>query len=162
MNIFQELKNISKSGIYLLESSNKDIFIGYSSNILLALTRNIYSDYSNMTILEIVTSKELLRPRCQYYKDHYSNNGFKLLNPNRVCNIRVKIDLLEDFRDKGSGKYLFYVSLVSKGYWKRTVGVFDTVSAAEAFSARKYSNNRVYDIVYSSNDLTKEYLVGNR
>lgn len=162
-DILQELKTIPKQGIYLLENSNnKSCYIGYSSNIPLALIRyldnNIISSELIFETLEIVTSKDLLRPRCQFYKDHYSNIGYKLLNPSKVCNLKLRIELLNDFRHVANGTPIVYVNLVSRGYRKITVGVFETITEAEIFVAEKYSNNNIYDFIYSDNLLTRQYL----
>lgn len=161
-DILQELRTIPKQGIYILKNNNNKVaYINYSSNIPYALVRYLNNESSNteyiFEVLEIVTSKELIRLRCQFYKDQYSNMGYSI-NKTRVCNLKLKIELLPDFRHTLNGEPLIYVNLVSRGYKKITVGVFEDISKAELFAARFYSNGAVYDIVYSEGQITQEYL----
>lgn len=159
-DLLQVLKAAPKQGVYrLVDNEKKLVYIGYSSNIPVALIRNLDYDYSNCDILEVVTDKDILRLRCQFYKDTFKSSIFKdyiLVNPDRVCGLKLHIDPINDFRQGKRNSLLLHVRVVYRGYYERTVGVFETYTELEEFVAANYSNE-IYNIVYSNNELTKEY-----
>lgn len=161
-NLWDELKTLSKQGIYyLINQESRKVYINYSSNIPNAIVKLLdSSNFDNnykFSILEIVTDKKNLRIRCQYFKDLYSNMGYTLINSNRVSNRKLVIKLLPDFRGHITGMCLFYVKIVSKGYGELIVGVFQHSSEVDSFVAQNYSNG-INNIIYADNDITKEYL----
>lgn len=163
MNLFEALKQTSQSGVFALTNkADKSVYINFSSNISRSLVNLLYSNLMipefEFNVLEIVTENSNLRPRCQFYKDHYSNTGYQLLNPKRVCNLKLHIEPIDDFRLKGDSKYIFKVSIVSGSYKEFTVGIFESYTDVEVFCAENYKNSNIYRIVTANNELTKEYL----
>lgn len=162
-NLFEDLKYVNSMGIYSLTiKGTKNCWICYSSNIAGALSRHLNSNMFipeiEFELLEIVTDSFKLRPRCQYFKDLYSSNGYVILNPKRVCNLKLLIQPIDDFRFTGRVKDLFKVSVVSLGYKEVIVGIFESYDDVEVFCAENYKSSNVYDIIKSSNELTREYL----
>jgi len=162
-DLFEVLKSTAESGVFaLINKADNSVYINFSSNISRSLVNLVYSNMMipefEFKLLEIVTNYSNLRPRCQFYKDQYSNMDYQLINPKRVCNLKLSIEPIEDFRFKGSSKYLFKVSIVSGSYKEFIVGIFEDYSSLELFCAQKYSNGKVYNIVTSTNELTQEYL----
>lgn len=162
-SIFEELKNISKPGVFILKDpSDKSCYIGYSSNIAGALNRllgsKLFIPEYEFNILEIVTNPINLRIKCQYYKDKYSNNGYNLINPERVSKLKLSIDPIRDFRSGHINEYLLSVKIVSKGYKELIVGLFNDYSEVSLFLESYYPGKIVTEVIYSNNGLTKEYL----
>jgi hypothetical protein len=56
-----------------------------------------------------------------------------------------------------NSRALFYVKVVSRRYKEVVVGVFDNVPDMDEFVSIYYPNDKIDDIIYSSNSLTKEY-----
>lgn len=162
-NLFETLKQTAQAGVFaLINNADKSLYINFSSNISRSLVNLLYSNLMipefEFKLLEVVTENSNLRPRCQFYKDQYSNLDYTILNPKKVCNLKLRIEPIDDFRSKGSSKFLFKVSVVSGSYKEIVVGIFDLYSDVELFCAQKYSNGKIYSIIESSNELTLEYL----
>lgn len=163
IGIFEDLKKINKAGVFcLINNAEKSCYISYSSNLAKSLVRllssNLYFPEFEFKVLEIVTESINLRPRCQFYKDLYYSNKYTIINPNRVSSWKLHISVIDDPNRLDGTKGLFRVYLSSKGYKRITVGVFSDYSDVELFCAQNYSNNKVYGIIKSSNQLTREYL----
>lgn len=160
--IFNNIKNIPKQGVYILKNLySNTCFINYSSNIPSALVRNIDNynlrDQYSFEVLEIVTNKELLRLRCQYYKDFYSNIGYDIINSNKVCKFKIAIEVVDGFHAHNGVSPVIAVKVVSRGHKELIVGIFNAYRDADKFIAANYSDG-AYNIVYADNDLTKEFL----
>ena len=161
--LFEDLKHTNQAGVYrLINNADKSVYINFSSNISRSLVNLLYSNLMipefEFKVLEIVTENSNLRPRCQFYKDQHSNMGYQLLNPKRVCSLKLHIEPIEDFRLGRGGKYLFMVKVVSQGFRESVVGIFNDYSSLDVFCAENYKNSNIYKIVTASNDLTLEYL----
>lgn len=162
-SIFEALKTLNVAGVYLLVNlESKEVYVSYSSNIAGALVRllssNMFFPKFQFNILELVTDSINLRPRCQFYKDLYSSNGYTLLNPKRVSNWKLRIESINDFRDKAGKSLLFVVNLYSGAYKRLTVGIFESYESLQSFIDLHYARNLVTRIVYADNELTREYL----
>jgi len=157
MGLFTELINLSKPGVYILKNSNnKSCYVCYSSNISTNLVRYLHLDNFEFELLEIVIDPKLLRMRCQYWIDYYSNLGYTVLSK-RTSQLKLRIDVLRDFRLGYSDYALFYVKIVYTSYKSVIVGIFSSKSECDSFIARNYSNNQVYNIIKADNNLTREY-----
>lgn len=161
-HLFEDLKHANKAGVYrLVNKLENSCYILQSSNMAKSLVRllssNLYFPEFEFEILEIVTNNINLRPRCQYFKDLYSSNGWTIINNKRVSSLKVHIEVIDDFRDKNSDTYLLAVKLVSKGYKNFIVGVFDSYTDMDEFLHQYYAANLVTGIYYCNNPLTKEY-----
>lgn len=156
-----DIKALSKPGIYrLVNHEKKSCYISYSSNLLIALSKDLIYNYSNFEVLEIVTDLTLIKLRCQFWKDQHESSNFKdyeLINPKRVCGLKLSIEAQKDFRYQNTDRMLFHIKVVYRNYMSKLVGIFSEYSEVEEFIARFYSNG-IYNIVYSSNELTGEYL----
>lgn len=162
-SLFELLKQANQSGVYCLKNkADNSVYINWSSNIPKTLVRllssNLFFPEFDFELLEIVTESKLLRIRCQYFKDLYSSNKYTIINPGRVSNCKLVIGTMPDFRVKDNNRYLFQVKIVQRSYWEATVGVFEEYVEVEDFCALHYSSNKVYNIIYSSNKLTKGFL----
>lgn len=160
-SLFEAIKSANKMGIYLLVNKpKKRCYISYSSNMAQALVRlssNFQDEQFDFELLEIVTNPINLKPRCQYFKNLYSSNGYDIINPKRVSNLKARIGSINDFRSIMREDILLTVELVSRGYRDLIVGVFSTITEINSFMSQNYSNG-VFNIVYSNNKLTQEYL----
>lgn len=160
ISIFEELKNINKPGVFSLKNTtDNSIYINYSSNISSSLTRlintNLFFDQYEFKVLEIVTDPIKLRIRCQYFKDWYSSNNYNIINPRRVSNWKVSVEV---FSPRVGKDMVFGVKLVSGAYKQLTVGLFESYEELQSFLDLNYAGNLVTDIKYASNKLTLEYL----
>lgn len=150
----------------LINEKDKKIFIGKTRNIVTYLSRLIKEyKYSNkellklpLIIIETITDKPNLWVRYNYWVNYYSNEGYLIYNkPRYRINCKLRIDLSKDFRMLKHTRHLFYVKIVSRHYKEHIIGVFDKIYDAESFISREY-NNGIDNIVYSNNNLTKEYM----
>ena len=160
--LFEQLKHVNQAGVYLLVSlDTREVYINHSSNIAKSLVRllssNMYFPKFNFNILELVTDPINLRPRCQFYKDLYSSNGYTLLNPKRVSNWKLYTGIIDDFTYARGHKALFTVTLVSGSYKRIIVAVYSDYEELQEFLRYYYPANLVTSIIYADNDLTKEY-----
>jgi hypothetical protein len=162
-HLFEDLKHANQAGVYrLVNKAENSCYILQSSNMAKSLVRllssNLFFPEFEFEILELVPNLVNLRPRCQFYKDLQSSNGWTIINPNRVSNCKIVISPLEDFRVGRGGRYLFEVK-IKQGAWRElTVGIFNDYSEVESFLSQNYPSNKVYKIIESSNELTREYL----
>ena len=162
-NLFETLKLANFPGVYMLRNGAENlVYVNWSSNMAGALVRHLSSNMLipnfDFEILEIVTDPKLLRIRCQYFKDLHSSNGCSIINPSRVSNCKLVISPLDDFRVGRGGMYLFEVKIVQGSFRELTVGIFNDYSEVESFLSQNYPSNKVYKIIESSNELTREYL----
>src|SRR5271165_6496407 len=161
-SLFETLKYTSNAGIYCLVNNSRDVYISYSSNISKSLVRlldsQLFFPKFEFYILELVTEPINLRVRCQYYKDCYSSNGYNLLNPKRVSNWKVLIDLVKLPNKTSSEDTAIAVKLVSRGYRELIVALYYDHEDLHKFVNSYYPANLVTRIVYATNDLTLEYL----
>lgn len=168
--LLQDLGSIPEMCIYgFINETDKKIFIGYTTDIVTALNRNLkemkYSnhpckdDFDKLKVINIETlkSRQDAKIRYQYWVKQYSNQGYRMYRKYKAVDYKVRIEVLRDFRVKPpTSAYLLYVKLLDRRYKSITVGVFDQVSEADDFVANNYA--QVDKIVYSDNQLTKEYL----
>jgi len=171
----QELKSLPDCCIYgLINKADKKIYIGYSYDILSALSRNIKDfKYSNhpakadfdkleFIILETVKDRSSIRFRYAYWYESYKSMGYSFYRDYKGSKFRVKIDVGMDFRSEGGTTYLVYVKLVNSRYKEFIVGVFSGIQGAKEFVRNKYQDkNIVTSIEYASNDLTRLYVKRN-
>lgn len=86
--------------------------------------------------------------------------GYNLINPKRVSNYKVIIDLMQCSNTGTSKDIVIAVKVVSRGYRELIVGLFYTYGDASSFINEFYPGNLVTRIVYANNELTKNYLNG--
>lgn len=168
MDLISELIKLPSMCIYaLINQPEKKIYLGFTTNIVTALGR-ITKDikYSNeelnnlpFVIIESPKDRINLYARFNYWYNYYSNKGYLFYNKNKpkLPIYKVRIDLMSDFRLKYETSALCYVKLVTRGYKELIVGIFKDYETAQEWTALNYSNGEVNKIVYSNNDLTKDY-----
>jgi len=166
-NLMDNLLHLPEMCIFgLVNESGKKIFIGYTINIVTSLSKLIKEYKSSnkelfklpLIIIEKITDKHNLLVRYNYWCKYYSNKGYLLYKkPANRVNFKIRIDLSKDFRMLKHTRHLFYVKILSRRYREHIIGVFDKIYDAEAFIADKYPNG-IDDIIYSNNNLTKEYM----
>lgn len=169
MDLFQELIKLPSQGIYgFFNSNDKRFYIGYSVNLPNALPQVIQRlESSNKVfnndkpriqfrLIEPILNKDALRMRHAYWVKFYKGLGYLPYKEPKVCNYKLRIDVVNETLGRGTGKYHFYVKLVSRGYRELVVGVFDNVLEMETFISDHYKE--VNNIIYSSNSLTNDYL----
>jgi hypothetical protein len=166
-NLIDNLSHLPEMCIFgLINEHNKIVLIYRTTNIVTALSRivNEYK-YSNKNILkfgliiiETITDKHNLWVRYNYWNNEYSNNGYTVGNKCKYnMNYKLRKQALKDFRVKRHGPLLFYVKVVSRRYKEVIVGIFDKVEDMDAFVNKHYANG-INNIIYSNNNLTRQYL----
>jgi hypothetical protein len=163
-NIIETMLDMPPMGIYGLIYGSK-IHLFYTSNIVTALGRILNNgNYRNyiLVLIEEITDKNKLRLRYSFNVKEYSNNGFDIINkPKYNTKYKLRIDVLKDFRIKQGPSILVYVKACCRSRRELIVGVFKTLPEAHEFTDMFYAGNIVTDIIYASNDLTKEYINAN-
>jgi hypothetical protein len=162
MNLLQTLTDINKPGVWaFVNDTDRIIYLSYSNNILTSISRNVreLNDKSH-------SSKSLIRDKSKlqiqiiefncdkaklgYWVDHYRNNGYSLYrNNNGEVTYKTRVAITDDF--------FVHVLLVNKRNDKLVVGVFPNIQEANYFIQTHYPN-KIHKIVYSNNDLTKQFL----
>lgn len=170
--LFQNLINYPDMCIYgLVNEIDKKIYLGYTSNLPLALSRIIKdSKYSNnklnkdfkkleLIIVEKITDRKNLRLRCKSWVNEYSNNGWMLYKKEtKLPTYKLRIDVYRDEARWTDEDLLVYVRLITRGYKELTVGVFSDYEEATIWSKENYPSNSINSIVYAKNALTQEFL----
>lgn len=159
MNLLNVLLKLPKNSIYgLVNETKKEVYLTYATDQLGSLLR-LLGDYRNGSgftndisqfeykLFEEVTDKKELKLRYNHWYDQLNVKGYKLLNKRRAISYKL-IATIE--------KKLLYVKLRSR-YSEIVVGVFDDILDCQSFMDN-YGD--LYNIKYSSNLLTKEYLNG--
>lgn len=164
MNLFKELSQLPDKCIYgLFNDQGKKVYIGFSNNTVRTIYSNIsnlkYSnkDFNNLEfrVIETIEDSNRLKVRYQYWVSHYSNEGWSMYRDYKAIQYKVRIDVIGDETKIRNGRHLLYVKLLSRGYRELVVGVFDGVAECNEFVALYYKE--VNDVIYSNNELTKEY-----
>lgn len=154
-------RNISSSAI---PGDPIKIFIGYSKNMLKAITEQVCLIESNchtyikdpideLQIVIIETNSNNLKISQTYWCDYYKAQGYQVLNDKRLLRYRTRIRVDNNFN--------ILVELVNKESIPKIMGVFAKVSEAEAYCEFLNSNSPIVPIV-SNSDLTLKYLKDNR
>jgi hypothetical protein len=160
--VLPSLSDLIGSGIFAI-IDNRNIFIGYSSNMLQAVSLQlesikegshsyISSPISDIQVALIETTSTDLKARQTYWCDHYTKEGYTVLNTKRLLRYRTRIRI--------DHNYNVLVELVSKNKQSQIVGVFAKVSEAKAFVTFLESNSPIVPIT-ASNQLTRKYLEDN-
>lgn len=165
--LIPSLSDLIKPGIFGI-IDNRNIFIGYSSNMLQAVSRQLTSiqdkvhpnfspdtDMSGLQVIIIETlvdTPHLLKVRQTYWVDDYILQGYQVLNTNRLLRYRTRIRI--------DSQYNVLVELVSKNKKSTIVGVFSKVSEAQAYSNYLNTFDPIVPLI-ASNDLTSKYLKDN-
>jgi hypothetical protein len=162
MNLLQTLTDINKSGIWaFVNDIDRMVYLSYSNNMLTSVSRNVRELNDNTHSLKsLVRHKsklqiQIIECNCEkaklgYWVDHYRNNGYSLYrNNNGEVTYKTRIAI--------TNEYLVHVLLVNKRNDKIVVGVFSDMEQATSFVQTNYPN-KIHKIVYSNNDLTKQFL----
>jgi hypothetical protein len=163
-----KLKNLTEltcSGIWaFVNTKDKRIFISHSNNILSSVSRNISEikdkSHSCRKLLRDLPNLELLvleadvlpqdrKIKVGKWMENYKNKGWTLYKdtPPVLYSIRTSI----------SKDYKVHILLVNKRNDKLVVGVFTTMDEATQFLFTNYPNNKVHNVIYSDNSLTREF-----
>ena len=165
-NLVKQLSLLPTQCIYaFLNESEKTIYIGYTSNVLIAVNR-VLNEFKNqlpadldkleLKILEEVKEDYNLRVRFDYWSRVYSKFGWSLYRTFKPMRYKLRIDIMRDYRPGKKASYLFVVNLVSRRNRKLTVGVFDSRTECDEFVNINYGSG-IDKIVYCENELTKEF-----
>lgn len=148
----ETLLTLPKKCIYgFVNDQDKAVWLGYTTNLLVALERNIArlktgvheasGDLSKLrfAIIETISNEQDIRLQYGCWVNLYRNKGYKLYRSFNAKKFRVKYD----FSTSGVVVYL-----VSPGYNKLEVGRFNTLENANLFVNRFYpDSDNVYSIV---------------
>ena len=172
MNL-QDLINLPEKSIYgFFNESDKICYIAFSRNTLNAINRNIQEfKYRNNVIKQDLNKLELriietiddlvnLRIRYQYWTDHFTNIGYRHYRSYKGASYKLSIEVIGDLMPSYHTKFLFYVYLVSRGYNRILIGIFDNKDEMDSFISREYRN--IDKVTYADNKLTREYLATNK
>jgi hypothetical protein len=152
------LSNLIQPGIFGIVN-NRNIYIGYSRNLLKAIaeqldciksgTSYLTADIDSCEVIIIETCTEHLKEKQAYWVDKYISDNYKVVNTSRLLRYRPRIRVDKEFR--------VLVELVSKSNKSRVVGVFKKVSQATEFVELLRKNNPIIPL-YADNAETREYL----
>lgn len=172
--ILNYLFNYPEMCIYgLINHKDHKIYVGYTANLPLALSRIIRdTKYSNnklnkdwdkleFAVLETVTDRKNLRIKYNQWIKEYSNKGWDLYKKQGQSNIptyKLRIDLWMDESRWTKEDQLVYVRLITRRYKELTVGVFNDYDEAVRWSKDNYPNTTITQVIYAKNALTEEYL----
>jgi len=163
-----KLKNLTEltcSGIWaFVNDKDKRIFISHSNNILSSVSRNISEikdkshscrkllrDFPNLDLL-VLEANVLPHDRkikVGKWMDHYRNKGWTLYKDNPPVSYSIRTAISKDYK--------VHILLVNKRNDKLVIGVFTTMDEATQFLSTNYPNNKVHNIIYSDNSLTREF-----
>lgn len=165
--LIPSLSDLIKPGIFGI-IHNRNIFVGYSSNILQSVSRQLTSiqdkvhthfspdtrvDQLQVVIIEtLVDTPHLLKVRQTYWVDDYLLQGYTVVNTSRLLRYRTRIRIDSD--------YNVLVELVPKNKKSIIVGVFPKVSEAQAYCDFLNLSDPIVPIT-ATNDLTVNYLKDN-
>lgn len=165
--LIPSLSDLIQPGIFGI-IHNRNIYIGYSNNMLQAVSRQLTSiqdkvnvHFSSDTpinelqvvIIEtLVDTPHLLKIRQTYWVDDYILQGYQVVNTNRLLryHTRIRVD----------ANYNVLVELVPRNKKSIIVGVFSKVSEAQAYSDFLNLSDPIIPLI-ADNDLTKQYLQAN-
>lgn len=161
---------ITKERIILgfIDENNKEILIACTSNPLtmieLTLKEKYDKKFNKILLLNECSNSFDSLVRAQYYMEWYKKSQkYTVLNTRNFIKYKIKMTIEPDFRLKAkSVTPLIYVNLQTLGKKYHVVGVFDAKKDADKFIDIYYSELPVMSLFYASNDLTKEYLKGNK
>lgn len=169
-NLMDNLTHLPEMCVFgLVHEPTKTMLLFRTKNIVTALSRIINEyKYSNNKVLKLplivfeeIKDSNNLWVRYNYWGKYYSDLDYVILNRCKY-NIKYKLrtQILGDFRKKYNSLPMFYVKVVSRRYKEVIVGIFDKVDDMNSFLETHYPNNRIDNITYSNNSLTKEYYAG--
>lgn len=171
--MIKEIMSLPEQCIYgLINNQDKKIFIGYTKDLVTALNRigkdikssnHVCKEDLNkleLIILEIINNESDLKLKYQFYYNKYSNMGFLHYRKYKaVGSYKLRIKVLNDIPEDLRSSISIYVKLHYGRSKELIVGIFDSVEECYAFVDEFYPDkNKVVNIIYSSNKLTKEYL----
>jgi hypothetical protein len=173
LDLLITLYNIPEMCIFgFADSTNKKIYISYSSNLPSALARIIkdikYSNsklkkdiaYLDFWVLEKVTDRKNLRLRYKFYQNKYSNEGWMLYKrDNKLPNYKLRIDVVKASDGCMERDYQVHIKLATRAGKELIVGVFSNYPDALEWANGAYEDkNNIINIVYADNELTKKCL----
>jgi hypothetical protein len=138
-NYRNKLVPLLESGIYgICNNRNKSIYIGYSNNMLKAVSlqlemiqKQVHPSFphttkvKNLQVSIIETCKGNLKLRQSYWVKQYTLQGYTVINTHRVLKLRSRIRVDKD--------YNVLVELVGANNKSRVVGTFVRVQDAETY-----------------------------
>lgn len=165
MNI-KDLLDYSKPGIWgFINEKDKRVFISYSNNILASVSRNISQiqdkshscrklirDLPNLTFVMLVCndSTKTRKIRAVELMDSFVSRGYVPYTNKLIVSYKIRIVVTTDFK--------IHVLLVNRRNDKTVIGVFDKMDEASSFIQHNYPNNKIHNVIYSDNSLTKEFI----
>lgn len=171
-NLFKIMLNTPSKGIYcLINHRNKRVYLKYSQNICMSLSRVLADIRSKNTIykqlikdvkklqflyLEDININEddlSLHLKLDFYVQKYMDLGYSLYNnKHKLARFKVAIEVTEDLKS-------VHVVLTSRNRKKRiVVGVFDKMYDAEEFAA-SFDAMDVIRPIYAVNELSRKYFL---
>lgn len=173
MNLIKDLFNYPEMCVYgLVNDTDKRIYLGFTSNLPLALSRIIKDlKYSNgklkndldkleLIILESITDRNNLRVRYRVHQTEYSNKGWMLYRrDNKLPNYKLRIDVVKASDGYIQKDYQVHIKLATRAGKELIVGAFSNYPDALEWANGAYEDkNNIINIVYADNELTKKYL----
>lgn len=162
MNLLQTLNDMNTPGVWaFVNDTDKIVYLSYSKNIQSTVSRNIKEMADNShSCKQLIKDKSKLqlqvleyncsKAKLSYWIDNYRNKGYSLYRErNGEVVYRVKVKIIPE--------YFVHVTLCNLRGTSTVVGVFDNMQEANSFIQTHYSD-KIYNIVYSDNILTKQYL----
>lgn len=169
--ILQSLLNLPKEKcVYgIVNKKDNKIYIGYTHNVLEALSRNVMEinlgshicsqDKNDLEFIILETcNKDNLRIRYNYWVQKYKDTDTLLYKNEKIVTYSLHIDLGKDFRSRIGDKWLLYLKLRTVSHTERIIGVFTNKMDLDKFVSINYPNNVVNDFIVSNDEVTTQYL----
>lgn len=164
VDLLNVLNSLQYGCIYLLQHKTKNkVFVKRTKNLLVALTylvkdrntrsKSILENYELVVLEEVSEDDLLLRIRESYWKRHYKQNGYEIMNPRLATNLSVKVKYKFD---KSTLTIVVYLEDCMRE--KRIVGIFDSKEDCDLFLDKYYNKFSEYNTIsYANNSRTKAY-----
>jgi hypothetical protein len=158
--LIPSLSNLIQPGLYSITDKNRNIFVGYSTNILQSVSRqltmikdNIHPLQSCEEVQVIEFTDKYLKEKQTYYVEQFKAQGYQVVNTNRLLKYHTRIRI-----DKN---YQVLVEVVPKNKKSIIVGVFSNVLEAQHYCNYLNTFDPIVPLI-ASNDLTLKYMKDNR
>lgn len=158
----KKLQELCIAGVFcIVHKRNKHVYIAYSSNILVAISRHLEllskGNHPNKKlqrqfkscewmILETNVKDNEKMLRQQYWMDKYKQDGYNIYNNRNSVIYKVRTNVTGDLNTP----YKVSVELVNRRNDKIVVGLFDSLLDANDF-IETYYRGPIYSITYAKN-----------
>ena len=180
MITLRQLRFLVKPAVFaLVNQRDRKVWVGHSQSILGALASKLEAFHnraepSNPLFLDFhhgklqykvleylpedkITSNDFKLLKTQDYMDEYVAKGYKLYNKRMAISYKVRIDIEHAPDHLKIDQYYAIVSITNRHRMSQIVGIFNTYDDAVLFQEKYYGTEKIRNIVYAINDLTKQY-----